>query len=57
MTSNPIIWVAFVIALGTLAAWIVQFVRNRRGGGSARDRGAWWEGPWDEDDDLGVDER
>jgi len=49
MTSNPIIWVAAVIALGTLAAWIVRFVQGRRGG-SARDRGAWWEGPWDEDD-------
>jgi len=49
MTSNPIIWVAAVIAISSLAAWIVQFVRNRRGG-SARDRGAWWEGPWDEDD-------
>ncbi|MGN7862050.1 hypothetical protein ACTJI8_15815 [Microbacterium sp. 22303] len=49
MTSNPIIWVAAVIALGSLTAWIVQFARNRRGG-SARDRGAWWEGPWDEDD-------
>ena len=49
MSTNPILWVALVIALGTLTAWIVQFVRARRGG-SARDRGAWWEGPWDEDD-------
>ncbi|MBS1907971.1 MAG: hypothetical protein JST33_15740 [Actinobacteria bacterium] len=49
MSTDPIIWVAFVIALGTLAVWIVQFVRRRRGG-SAHDRGAWWEGPWDEDD-------
>ncbi|GAA4480238.1 hypothetical protein [Microbacterium panaciterrae] len=53
MTSNPIIWVAFVIVLGTLAVWIVQLVRARRGGGGDGDggagRGAWWEGPWDED--------
>ncbi len=48
MTSNPIIWVAFVIALGTLAVWIVQLVRSRRGRGDGR--GPWWEGPWDEDD-------
>lgn len=47
MSTNPILWVALVIALGTLTAWIVQFVRNRRGG-SPRDRGAWWEGPWDD---------
>jgi hypothetical protein len=52
MTSNPIIWVAFVIVLGTLAVWIVQFVRSRRGRGEGRGdgRGPWWEGPWDEDD-------
>ena len=48
MTSNPIIWVALVITLGTLTAWIVQFVRARRGRGDGQ--GPWWEGPWDEDD-------
>ncbi|KJL34325.1 MULTISPECIES: hypothetical protein [Microbacterium] len=48
MSSNPILWVAAVIALGTLAAWIVQIVLSRR----RRDdgRGPWWEGPWDEDE-------
>lgn len=42
----------FLIVMGlitatTLVVFIVQFARSR---GSKRDGGAWWEGPWDDDE-------
>ncbi|MGN8025442.1 hypothetical protein [Microbacterium sp. 22242] len=52
MSQNQLLlWVLLLIAVTALVVWIVRFLQSRRGGGSARDRGAWWEGPWDEDDD------
>ena len=48
--GTVLLWVMLAIGLATLAVWIVQFVRSRRGSGSSDGRAGWWEGPWEEDD-------
>jgi hypothetical protein len=41
--------VLILIGVSSLTLFVVQFFRSRRRGDSDSDRGAWWEGPWDED--------
>ncbi len=51
MTERDLLFlVLLLMGLTTLVVIIVQYARSRGSGGDENDHGAWWNGPWGNDE-------